>query len=175
MVDNIWVSLCHFPQLTHGLASTAPLVYDPDMADAWDANTQGVLALPSGRLIRGRALKLPAPDGPSPAFGLYLLARKPPATEWASRWVFWPDFRLPSNVDDATAAFREAWERSERERVEVACAGGQGRTGTTLACLAVLDGVPLQDAVRYVRDGYSPHAVETPEQEEFISRFAQVN
>lgn len=141
------------------------------MADAWDAKTPGVLTLPSGRRIRGRALKLPVPGGPSPAFGLYLLARKPPSTEWASRWVFWPDFRLPSNLEDAAAAFREAWERSEHERVEVACTGGQGRTGTTLACLAVLDGVPPADAIRYVRQGYSPRAVETPAQEEFISRF----
>jgi len=34
--------------------------------------------------------------------------------------------------------------------VEIACAGGHGRTGTALACLAVLDGVPSREAVRYV-------------------------
>ena len=35
-----------------------------------------------------------------------------------------------------------AWSRAATERVEVACAGGHGRTGTALACLAVLDGIP---------------------------------
>lgn len=44
----------------------------------------------------------------------------------------------------------EAWERAGRERVEVACGGGggRGRTGTALACLAVLDGVPAVEAVQ---------------------------
>ena len=35
-----------------------------------------------------------------------------------------------------------AWERAEAERVEIACSGGYGRTGTAMACLAVLDGLP---------------------------------
>jgi protein-tyrosine phosphatase len=69
------------------------------------------------------------------------------------------------------AALREAWARAETERVEVACAGGQGRTGTALACLAVLDGVPGRLAVAYVRDHYSPRAVETPGQRRFVYRF----
>ena len=147
------------------------MVYHPDMPDLWETNAPGLMTLPSGRMIRGRALRLPAPSGPSPAFGLYLLARKPPATKWASRWVFWPDFRLPSNLADAAAGFRETWERSSNERVEIACEGGQGRTGTALACLAILDGVPSGEALRYVREHYSPRAVETPEQESFVARF----
>jgi len=40
----------------------------------------------------------------------------------------------------------ELWRRAETERVEVACTGGRGRTGTALACMAVLDGVPATDA-----------------------------
>jgi len=52
--------------------------------------------------------------------------------------------------------------------VEVACSGGRGRTGTTLACLAVLDGVPAIDAVRYVRQHYHPRAVETPWQRRYV-------
>jgi protein-tyrosine phosphatase len=49
--------------------------------------------------------------------------------------------------------------------------GGSGRTGTALACLAVLDGTPATDAVAYVRKYYSPDAVETPEQASFVADF----
>jgi protein-tyrosine phosphatase len=57
------------------------------------------------------------------------------------------------------------------ERVEIACSGGNGRTGTALACLAVLDGVPAAAAVTYVRVHYARHAVETPWQRRYVSRF----
>lgn len=67
--------------------------------------------------------------------------------------------------------FREAWERAARERVEIACGGGRGRTGTALACLAVLDGVPAEDAVDFVRRNYDRHAVETPWQRRYVRRF----
>ncbi len=55
-----------------------------------------------------------------------------------------------------------------RERVEVACRGGVGRTGTALAALAVLDGLPAPDAVRWVRGRYHPRAVETPWQRRWL-------
>lgn len=67
---------------------------------------------------------------------------------------------------------REAWTRAETERVEIACGGGVGRTGTALACLAVLDGVPKGEAVTYVREHYAPRAVETPWQRRFVAGFA---
>jgi protein-tyrosine phosphatase len=136
----------------------------------WEGGA-GVLRLPSGRLVRGRPLSRPVPDGPVPDFGLYLLAKRPPAVEWASRWVRWRDFGLPTDAADARAAFAEAWRRAERERVEVACAGGHGRTGTALACLAVLDGVDPGEAVAFVRAGYARRAVETPGQRRFVARF----
>jgi protein-tyrosine phosphatase len=70
----------------------------------------------------------------------------------------------------------EAWERAASDRVEVACGGGRGRTGTALACLAVLDGVPAADAVAFVRRAYDPRAVETPWQRRFVERFtAKIN
>lgn len=55
--------------------------------------------------------------------------------------------------------------------MEVACHGGVGRTGTALACLAVLDGVPPGEAVAYVREHYARRAVETPWQRRYVSRF----
>ena len=63
---------------------------------------------------------------------------------------------------DALEAFREAWRRAEAERVEVACWRGIGRTGTALACIAILDGVPPGQAVSYVRRQYRRRTVETP-------------
>lgn len=84
----------------------------------------------------------------------------------------WPDFRLPADRADAAQALRAAWRRAADERVEVACGGGLGRTGTALACLAVLDGVPSGEAVAYVREHYTRRAVETPWQRRYVSRFA---
>ncbi|MFC3998655.1 protein-tyrosine phosphatase family protein [Nocardiopsis sediminis] len=142
------------------------------MTASWDPAAPGVLRLPSGRLVRGRGLRHPLPGPPLPAFALYLLGHEPPPVSWESHWVRWPDFRLPADREGAARALREAWRRSAAERVEVACSGGRGRTGTALACLAVIDGVPAREAVAYVREHYSRHAVETPWQRRYVSRFA---
>ncbi|WP_316524553.1 protein-tyrosine phosphatase family protein [Kitasatospora brasiliensis] len=139
----------------------------------WDPTAPGILRLPSGRLLRGRGLSRPLTPGPLPTFGFYLLGRPPKTVDWPSRWVRWPDFRLPADRADAADAFREAWERSATERVELACAGGHGRTGTALACIAVLDGVPAAEAVAYVREHYDRHAVETPWQRKFVERLGR--
>jgi protein-tyrosine phosphatase len=85
--------------------------------------------------------------------------------------VRWPDFRLPSDREDAADAIAEAWREAERGRVEVACGGGIGRTGTALACLAILDGVPAEQAVAYVREHYHRRAVETPWQRRYVRAF----
>lgn len=140
------------------------------MGELWENGAAGVLRLPSGRLVRGRGLRYPLPEGPVPDFGLYLLGRAPEIA-WDSRWVRWPDFWLPSDRADAASAIRHAWERAEGERVEVACNGGRGRTGTVLACLAILDGVEPASAVAYVRANYNPRAVETPWQRRYVTHF----
>ena len=140
------------------------------MGGGWVPGTPGLLLLPSGRVDRGRGLRRPLPAGPTPGFGLYLLGR-PPSVPWESRWVRWPDFRLPADPDDLRDALGEVLARSADERVEVACGGGTGRTGTALACLAVLDGVPADQAVAYVRTHYRPRAVETRAQRTFVERF----
>ncbi|MEO3768574.1 protein-tyrosine phosphatase family protein [Streptomyces sp. B8F3] len=141
------------------------------MSETWEPTGAGVMRLPSGRYVRGRGLRKPAPAGQDPELGVYLLGGPAPETAWESRWVRWPDFRLPADRGAAEAALREAWERAEGERVEVACGGGVGRTGTALACLAVLDGVPAGRAVAYVREHYHRRAVETPWQRRYVTRF----
>ncbi|MGW3816708.1 protein-tyrosine phosphatase family protein [Streptomyces sp. NPDC005046] len=139
----------------------------------WDPGGAGVLRLPSGRLIRGRALRrpLPADGGPAPAYAVLLLGGQPPPVPWEARWLRWPDFRLPTDRAEARAVLAEAWRRAAGERVEIACRGGRGRTGTALACIAVLDGVPPGEAVAYVRRHYDRHAVETPWQRAYVRRF----
>jgi hypothetical protein len=142
------------------------------MDERWTLGAPGVLALPSGRLIRGRGLRGPGSGGPDPQFGLYVVGGEMRGVPWEFRWVAWPDFRLPADPVAARAAFVEAWRRSATERVEVACMGGVGRTGTTLACIAVLDGVPAGEAVGYVRRHYHRRAVETPGQRRFVAGFS---
>jgi protein-tyrosine phosphatase len=83
----------------------------------------------------------------------------------------WPDFWLPSDRSEAQSFLAEAWDRASTERVEIACVGGRGRTGTALACLAVIDGVPADQAVSYVRQHYDGRAVETPWQRRYAARF----
>jgi protein-tyrosine phosphatase len=131
------------------------------------------MVLPSGLRVRGRGLRRPLPAGPAPEFAVHALGRRPPPVTWDSRWVRWPDFGLPLDARALRAALDELHERAAAERAEVACAGGSGRTGTMLACLAVLDGVPGDEAVAYVRRHYRAGAVETPWQQWFVRGFAR--
>lgn len=133
-----------------------------------------MLRLPSGRLIRGRGLRRPLPPGLVPTFAVYLLGRTPPDTPWQSRWLRWADFWLPSDRSQAGVVLREAWQRASDDRVEIACGGGKGRTGTALACLAIIDGVPADQAVAFVRRHYAAGAVETPWQRRYVERFTPV-
>jgi protein-tyrosine phosphatase len=141
------------------------------VVDTWNPTSAGVLRLPSGRLVRGRGLRRALPPGSTPTFAVYLLGKAPPAVVWESRWLRWPDFWLPSDRRRAHEVLHEAWERALADRVEIACGGGHGRTGTALACLAVIDGVPAEQAVAFVRRRYHPRAVETPWQKRYVVRF----
>ena len=58
------------------------------------------------------------------------------------------------------------------EDVEVACGGGVGRTGTVLACLAVLDGLSPDEAVAWVGAHHHRRAVETRGQRRWVAQFA---
>jgi protein-tyrosine phosphatase len=132
----------------------------------------GVVEYPDGRRIRGRGLRRPLPDGPNPEFAVCLLARDPGPFEWEHRWVQWSDFWTPASTDDAIAALREAYERAATERVEIACGGGIGRTGTALAGIAVLAGIPRAEAIPWVRHRYHERAAETPWQRRWVLKVA---
>ncbi len=132
------------------------------------ADDAGLVTLPSGLQVRGRRLRA----SPSPADFTLVLARGP-APAWPHRYVRWPDFWVPLDRADALAALHEALGRARwGERVEAACGGGIGRTGTALAALAILDGLPRADAVRWIRDRYHPRAIETPWQRRWLASVA---
>lgn len=150
----------------------------------------GAIRLPDGTLIRGRGRRAGLPGGPLPDFGFYL-GRPPdprgrtrwPASairrgarwrpDWPAEWIDWPDFGTPRSSEPAAAAIEHAYRLARAgQRVEVACTGGTGRTGTVLACMAILAGHPHAEAVTWTRENYRPRAVETPGQRRWIRWFA---
>ncbi|MEO3785443.1 protein-tyrosine phosphatase family protein [Actinocorallia sp. B10E7] len=144
-----------------------------------DSPLPGAIRLPDGSWIRGRGLRRPPPEGPAPAFGLYLGSsrlrrRHDDALTWPHEWLEWPDFLLPRDHAQAVERIRSLHERAKAgEPVEVACNGGVGRTGTVIACLAVLSGLSPDEAVAWARAHHHPRAVETPWQRRWVSRFGK--
>ncbi|GAB2800315.1 protein-tyrosine phosphatase family protein [Actinoallomurus bryophytorum] len=137
----------------------------------------GAVQLPDGSWIRGRGLRRPPPGGPAPDFGLYLGSRRlrrrhDGEPSWPHSWVEWPDFLLPRDTPQAVREIHGLRDRARAgARVEVACGGGVGRTGTVIACLVVLTGYPPADAIAWTRANHHPRAVETPWQRGWVSRF----
>ena len=79
-----------------------------------------------------------------------------------------PDFGVPGD----SAAFRATLDEVRGElqaerRVAVACMGGLGRTGTTVACLLVDAGVDPEEAIALTR-ATRPKTIETEGQEAFV-------
>jgi protein-tyrosine phosphatase len=92
---------------------------------------------------------------------------------WPAEVIEWPDFGLPADGDRAADQIMAAFARARRgDVVEVGCVGGLGRTGTVLACMAVLAGEPPDSAVDWIRREYNPAAVETSAQEQWVRWFA---
>lgn len=106
----------------------------------------------------------------APTYGVYLDPRwKPP---WPHEHVDWPDFGVPADREELLEALHRLLARARSgDVVEVGCAGGHGRTGTALACLAVLCGTPPDGAVEWVRARYCGQAVETDAQRAFVEGF----
>jgi hypothetical protein len=131
-----------------------------------------VLEFPDGTRVLASGWFERAPREPPPDFGLYLDPMWQPT--WPATHLDWPDFGVPKRAHEADTLIGEVFCRAKRgERVEVGCIGGHGRTGTVLACMAVLAGVPASQAVKWVREHYCPRAVQEPSQEYWMERFAE--
>ena len=144
------------------------------MIESGDAPLPGSILLPDGAWVRGRGLRRGAPPpGPDPTYGLYL------GVDFAPPWPYdkidWPDFRVPRDPDEAARLLRSAHEHAVAGgRLEIACGGGRGRTGTAIAALAILAGVTADEAVSWTRKHYDPHAVETPWQRRWVLGFPRL-
>ena len=130
-----------------------------------------IITFPDGSRVRASSLADRRAHDPERSYGLYLDPRWEPT--WPADLVEWRDFGLPADAESAAGLIQGAFERARRgELVEVGCIGGLGRTGTVLACMAVLSGVPGHEAVAWVRRAYDSRAVETDEQAEWVHWFA---
>jgi len=149
----------------------------PEVLHVFDPATtlQGgpvIVRFPDGTSVSACSLASRREENPDRDYGLYLDAAWAPT--WDADVIDWPDFGTPANADEAAAQIESAFARAQRgERVEVGCIGGIGRTGTVLACMAVLAGVRPIDAVEWIRDHYHPSAVETDDQSAWVLWFGE--
>lgn len=140
---------------------------------------RAMLVLPSGLTLGARSTgALPCWSPPDAA--LYLGSRREQQRSWRStthtwthRWVDWPSGRRPRETAAAAAAVVELVERARAgQRVEVACRTGTARTGTVVACAAVMEGMTTSDAVEWARRHYTPGAVALPWLRSWVEDFA---
>lgn len=126
---------------------------------------------PDGTEVTASALTSRSEINPDRDFGLYMDPSWRPT--WSADLIAWPDFGVPEHPRRAAEQIIDAFGRARSgQRVEIGCIGGKGRTGTVLACMAVLAGVPADDAVAWVRSHYHPEAVETSAQAAWVKWFA---
>ncbi len=126
--------------------------------------------------LDGRAVSIsggPFDALPQGAQGLCLEAEAERRAEATWR-VDVPDFGLPDEallraaLADMLARMRAAPDGA----YHIGCKAGLGRTGTAMACLAILAGAVEGDPVAWLRARYHSGAIETPAQEDFVRRFA---
>lgn len=89
----------------------------------------------------------------------------------------WPDMKAPpSNVGlDFWQNIYEMSVQNNIERILICCTAGQGRTGTALSSFLLALGIedcPL-DAMDFIRDEYSKHAIEKSCQEEYVCNLVE--
>lgn len=135
-------------------------------------HTEQPVVFPDGTRVLASGWHERAAEDTPPDWGLYLDAR------WQATGpavvLDWPDFGVPADGAQAEAHIRAAFERARAgQRVEVACIGGHGRTGTVLAGMAMLAGVPPERAVAWVRQAYCSRAVQEPAQQYWVERFGE--
>lgn len=157
--------------------STGSSKWDNDGYDwnSWvsDRHTQTPIHFPDETTVYGTSLSRANERETTPDFALYLDGGW--RAEGMAIMLPWRDYGLPS-VSNGMAyyAIREAFSWAKAGAfVEVGCIGAHGRTGTVLACMALLADPALTatEAVAFVRTAYCQHAIETREQEWFVACF----
>jgi hypothetical protein len=111
---------------------------------------------------------------PEPDWGVYCDPMWKPTVTWPSVMLDWPDLGVPNDKGEADEQIISALKRAiAGERVEIACIGGHGRSGTIVACMAYLMGVPIDEVVTWLRLRYCIRAIQEPSQQYWIERFAE--
>lgn len=125
--------------------------------------------LPGGIRVRAGSVH-DQDDSTRPDWGVYTAAC---CTDWPGSVLEWPDHGVPEGAAATVTAIRailEAYCRARKgQNILVSCRDAAGRTGTILACLAHLAGVPLCGAVTWVRRNYRADAVETGGQQQWVA------
>jgi protein-tyrosine phosphatase len=132
---------------------------------------RGRLELPlAGRLISISGGPFDAmPEG---ARGLCLEARAARVAE--AEWQLdVPDYGVPDEaaLRAILAQMLEAMRAAPDGAYHIGCKAGIGRTGTVMACLAIMAGAVEGDPVAWLRAAYFQEAIETPGQEAFVRGF----
>lgn len=128
------------------------------------------LTFPNGQMIIASSERT-HPDDYHVDWGLYAYSGWQPSCR--AEFIWWPDYTWPKKWELAADSIIDAYRYAETgARVEVGCFGGHGRTGVIVACMAVLAGVPWQDAATWVWDNYCYEAIESNDQEWYIKWFA---
>ena len=109
---------------------------------------------------------------PEGARGLCLEARAARVAE--AEWQLdVPDYGVPDEAALRTvlADMLEAMRATPDGAYHIGCKAGIGRTGTVMACLAIMAGAVEGDPVAWLRAAYHQGAIETPGQEAFVRGF----
>lgn len=97
-----------------------------------------------------------------------------PASSWPSLFLGWPD-RGAVSLDVLKASIKWAIGYMKKgKRLEIACAGGHGRTGTFVVALMIALGWSAFEAFTYLRDEYCDEAVESREQTELLVKWEKI-
>ena len=84
-----------------------------------------------------------------------------------------PDYGVPDEaaLRAILAQMLEAMRTAPNDAYHIGCKAGIGRTGTVMACLAIMAGAVEGDPVAWLRTAYFQGAIETPGQEAFVRGF----
>jgi protein-tyrosine phosphatase len=111
---------------------------------------------------------------PEGARGLCLEARAARVAE--AEWQLdVPDYGVPdeAGLRAILAQMLEAMRTAPDGAYHIGCKAGIGRTGTVMACLAIMAGAVEGDPVAWLRAAYFQGAIETPGQEAFVRGFTR--